>query len=270
MTVAPHDPVALFGGVYSNHLALGATLADAASEGASAVYCLGDLGAFGPHPDRTCEMIRSTGIPTVQGNYDHSLGHDLDDCRCGYTDPRDNHFAALSYRYTYANTSRDHRAWMRTLPPAIRFDLQGGTGRRRVLLYHGSPRRTNEFLWESACSDHFLEYLLERAQADVLCVSHTGLPWTRALRGGRRVVNVGAIGRPANDGQPSVVYALLRAETGGGTHVEWRRVAYDHRQLAGEMRLEGLPEEFVETIETGWWTTCLEVLPFKERARGRY
>jgi hypothetical protein len=31
-----------------------------------------------------------------------------------------------------------------------------------------------------------------------------------------------------------------------------------------------LPDEFIETIETGWWTTCLEVLPMKERARGIY
>ena len=26
--------------------------------------------------------------------------------------------------------------------------------------------------------------------------------------------------------------------------------------------------EFVETVLTGWWTTCLEVLPAKERRRG--
>ena len=31
--------------------------------------------------------------------------------------------------------------------------------------------------------------------------------------------------------------------------------------LADEMRGEKLPAEFIETIETGWWTTCLEVLP---------
>lgn len=47
-------------------------------------------------------------------------------------------------------------------------------------------------------------------------------------------------------------------------------VEYDHRRLAREMRDERLPEEFVETILTGWWTTCLEILPAKERARGRF
>jgi diadenosine tetraphosphatase ApaH/serine/threonine PP2A family protein phosphatase len=259
--------VALFGGVYSNHLALAATLEDAAREGVDEAVCLGDLGAFGPHPDLACEIVRRSGIPVIQGNYDHSLGHGLPDCCCGYTDPRDNAFAALSYRYTYRHTDPAHRAWMRELPAEIRVALQG----REVLLCHGSPRRTNEFLWESACSDAFLVWLLDACGADTLCVTHTGLPWSRELAGGRRVVNVGAIGRPANDGDTRVVYAILTAdEEGGAPNVEWRKVAYDHRALASEMRAERLPEEFVATIETGWWTTCLEVLPAKERARGRY
>ena len=34
-------------------------------------------------------------------------------------------------------------------------------------------------------------------------------------------------------------------------------LAYDHHRLAGEMRAEQLPEEFIETILTGWWTSCL-------------
>jgi len=36
------------------------------------------------------------------------------------------------------------------------------------------------------------------------------------------------------------------------------------------MRGAGLPEPFVETVETGWWTTCLEIVPPPERSRGRY
>jgi hypothetical protein len=58
--------------------------------------------------------------------------------------------------------------------------------------------------------------------------------------------------------------------TGGTLHVEFVPIEYDHGRLAREMRAEKLPEEFVDTILTGWWTTCLEVLPGKERKRGRY
>ena len=45
-------------------------------------------------------------------------------------------------------------------------------------------------------------------------------------------------------------------------------IDYNYRKLAEEMRKEKLPNEFIETILTGWWTTCLEVLPAKERIKG--
>ncbi len=137
--------VAVFGGVYSNHLALAAALRDVRRRGVDAVYCLGDLGAFGPHPDRVFPLLHEHGVQCLQGNYDNSIGHELPDCQCGYTDPRDNHFARLSYAYTLANTSPANRAWLRGLPMQRRLDL----GHYRLLLCHGSPRKRNEFLWES-------------------------------------------------------------------------------------------------------------------------
>ena len=82
-------------------------------------------------------------------------------------------------------------------------------------------------------------------------------------------MNVGALGRPANDGRTDVWYTVLEAR-GRDLHVEFVPVTYDHEALAAEMRSEELPEEFVETILTGWWTTCLEILPGKERAAGRW
>ena len=81
-------------------------------------------------------------------------------------------------------------------------------------------------------------------------------------------MNAGAIGRPANDGRTEVGYALV--ELDAEVRVEWVSVRYDHEALASEIESEGLPQEFAETIRSGWWTTCLENLPAKERARGRY
>lgn len=256
--------IAVFGGIYSNDRALAAAIEDARRRHAEALFCLGDLGAFGPHPDRIYPLLREAGVQCLQGNYDNSLAGGLADCQCGYTDPRDNYFARLSYQYTFRNTSEENKAWLGTLPMTLRLTLGG----RRVLLCHGSPRKINEFLWESTSSDSFLEYLLDAAQADVVCVTHTGIKWHRSLPADRRFVNVGVLGRPENDGCTSVWYALLSAEP-AGVRVEFVPVAYDFRALAADMEREHLPSEFVETILTGWWTTCLEVLPHKERARGR-
>jgi len=83
------------------------------------------------------------------------------------------------------------------------------------------------------------------------------------------LVNVGAIGRSANDGQTHVWYAVLDL-TGEAPDAAFIPLRYDHERLAEEMRAEGIAEPFVKTVETGWWTTCLEILPAKERARGMY
>src|SRR5262249_3917224 len=160
-------------------------------------------------------------------------------------------------------------------------------GGYRVRMVHGSPRQVNEFLWESTSADAFLGRLLAAYQADVLLCTHTGIPWVRRLPaelGGGLIVNVGAIGRPANDGQTSVWYAILDGPPFDGAQGEWngadpvilseaqrsRRievelvaVPYDYEQLCAAMRAESLPPEFIETIATGYWTTCLEILPAK-------
>ena len=258
--------IAVFGGVYSNHLALETAITDARERGAERIYCLGDLGGFGPHPDRVFPLLQDADVTVIRGNYDDSIARGLGDCQCGYTDPRDNHFARLSYQYTLHNTSDRWREWMGGLPSEHRLALGG----RQVLMCHGSPRRMNEFLWESTTSTHFLEILATVYQADVILATHTGLPWKRSLSAKRLFANVGALGRPANDGRSRVWYALLDATRGGEIDVEFVPVEYDHERLADEMRDESLPEEFVDTIVTGWWTTCLEILPAKERRRGRF
>jgi diadenosine tetraphosphatase ApaH/serine/threonine PP2A family protein phosphatase len=256
--------LAFFGGIYSNWLALSAAVDDVRRRETDALYALGDFGAFGPHPDRVFPILLASGAQLIQGNYEESLSTGAEDCHCGYTDPRDNHFAQISYDYTAANTSPDWKRWMGSLPKTRRLEVAG----RKVLLVHGSPRKINEFLWESTTPVVFLEKLLTDFDANVLVCTHTGLHWKRKLPSGRLVVNAGVLGRPANDGRTNVWYARLAF--GRDVEAEFIPVEYDFEALAREMREEKLPAEFVETIQTGWWTTCLEILPAKERERGRY
>ena len=261
----PFARILAFGGVYNNHCALAALLEEASRLGVEAIYCLGDLGGFGPSPNRVWPLLTEGGVRLIQGNYEESLASGAHDCACGYTDPRDNHFALLSYQYTARETAAEFKAWMGEQPHHRRVRV----GERELLLVHGSPRRTNEFLFHSTSPAPFLEALVRQHACDGILCTHTGLHWQRRLANGADVVNVGVIGRPANDGTTHVWYAVIE-ERGNELAIEHRPLVYDHQALAREMAAEELPPEFIETVLTGWWTTCLEILPPKERAASRY
>jgi predicted phosphodiesterase len=255
--------IGVCGGTYGNPYALRAFVADAAARGCQRLFCLGDLGGFGAEIDALWPVLTGAGVECIAGNYDVALARADPDCGCGYRDPQDNEFAQLIYDYTLAHTSRAFAAWMGRLPTQRRERLGGCA----VHLVHGSPLALNDFWWESLPeAEHRLR--VAGSGAGVICCTHSGLPWQRRV-GRTLVVNVGVLGKPANDGRREVWYAVLDLD-GGSARAELVPLEYDWAAQAASMRRAGLPGPFAETIETGWWTTCVEILPPRERAAGRF
>ncbi|HEU5007041.1 MAG TPA: metallophosphoesterase family protein, partial [Jatrophihabitantaceae bacterium] len=255
--------IGVCGGPYANPYALRAFVHDARSRGCERLFCLGDLGGFGAEIDPLWPLLSEAGVECIAGNYDVALARGDSDCGCGYRDPRDNEYAQLIYDHTRANTSAAFAAWMGRLPTERRLEIGGC----QVHLVHGSPLALNDFWWDSL-PEHEHRTRASASGEDVILCSHSGLPWQRRI-GEQLAVNVGVLGKPANDGQRNVWYAVLDIEN-GQAHAELVALHYDWQAQAASMRAAGVPEPFVETIETGWWTTCLEVLPPKERSAGRY
>lgn len=255
--------IGVCGGPYANPYALRAFVADARARGCQRLICLGDLGGFGAEMDPLWPILRDNDVECIAGNYDVAVYRADPDCGCGYRDPRDNEFAQLSYDHTLAATSRAFAAWMGTLPTEHRETIDGVA----VHLVHGSPLALNDFWWESRSDAEHAERVAASG-ADVVLCTHSGLPWQRRIAA-TLVVNVGVIGKPANNGSRDVWYAILDIHN-GQVEAELVPLAYDWPAQAASMRAAGLPEPFVETIETGWWTTCLEILPPRERAAGRF
>ncbi|MBA3249363.1 MAG: radical SAM protein [Geodermatophilaceae bacterium] len=256
--------LALCGGVYSNPYALRAFVEQARARGADRLVCLGDFGAYGAEPEAIWPLLVNNGIECLAGNYEVAIGSRQPDCGCGYADDADNAYAAIAYDYTLRHTSEQFAAWMRTLPTERR-EIVDGTD---VHLVHGSTMAVNDFWWESLpIEQHRLRVAASRA--DVICCTHSGLPWISRF-GKTLVVNVGVLGRPANDGGRNVWFALLDLEPGVPPRAELVALDYDWAAQAASIRAAGLPEAFALAVETGCWTTCLEVVPPLERSRGRY
>lgn len=255
--------IAAFGGPYSNPYALRALLTDAERRGCQRIFCLGDLGGFGAEPAALWPLLQQGHVECIAGNYDVAIGRGDPDCGCGYRDPRDNEFAQIAYDYTRAHTSPAFAAWMGTLPTERRETIEDV----EVHLVHGSPIGLNDFFWESLPDDE-IRRRVQASGADLVLCTHSGLPWQKRVDE-VLVVNVGVLGRPANDGRREVWYAVLDIAHGEAT-AELIPLSYDWAAQAASMRAAGLPEAFTETIETGWWTTCLQILPPAERAQGRF
>lgn len=249
--------IALCGGPYNNFEAVKSFLKE--TESYEFRFCLGDLGGFGPFPDRTIELIKNSNLICIQGNYDYAVGHSEPECGCGYLDPRDRHFAQVSFDYTLKNTSEKHKPWLRSLPKQIELSW----GQKKILLCHGSPNEVNEFVWDSETSDDKVNYWLEKFKVDGFCATHSGLPWLRETTIGFWM-NVGVLGRPAHEGHRQVYYATIDRNQ-EILRPRLHLLSYDYQSLIAAMIEEQLPVEFSQAVERGVWTTCSQILPEAER-----
>lgn len=245
--------IALCGGPYSNYSAVEKFLEETKSFPYR--FCLGDMGGFGPHPDKTIDLLRSAGVLCLKGNYDHSVGFGEKDCGCGYIDPRDRHFAQLSYDYTFRKTSLRNRLWLQSLPDEIELHWNG----KKILLCHGSPDSVNEFVWESEIDQEKMKKWFFENNVQLICCTHSGIPWTKTFN--ENVwFNVGVLGRPAHENSSRVFYGTVSSDLKAELHP----MNYDFQPVLNDMKLEGLPAEFQESLISGHWTTCSNILPPEE------
>jgi predicted phosphodiesterase len=166
--------IALLSDLHANAPALRAVLDDLdrreAARAFNAVYCLGDLGGYAAEPNEVQELIMALGCPVVLGNYDEGVGFDREDCGCRYTRPFEIAMSDISFRWTREHTTTEHKAWLRTLPREIRLEIGG----YRVLLCHGSPRDTTEYLFENR-SDGYLRQFTAGGRADAHAEARLGV-----------------------------------------------------------------------------------------------
>lgn len=234
--------LAAFSDIHGNIHALNAVLSDIAARGTDGVVCLGDLVGYGAFPNEVIERIRAQGIPTILGNYDDGAGFDKEECGCAYTDPADIERGDRSLRWTQQTLTAENKAWLRSLPRELRFEMEG----RRVLCVHGSPRRINEYLYEDR-PERSLVRMFEGMAADVVLCGHTHLAYHRRIAE-VHLVNTGSVGRP-RDGDPRAGYALL--SLGADLTVTFPRVPYDAERAAQGIEASGLPAEFAQALRVG-------------------
>lgn len=256
-------PLLVFGGPYSNLQATIAMRADADRLGlpASNVICTGDVVAYAAAPEETTQLIRDWGIAVVAGNCEEQLAEGAADCGCGFEEGSVcDRLSRGWYPYALGHISAASQAWMAGLPTRLDIRYRG----LDICLLHGGASENNRFLFasEHAKLESEFEAACRARPCDVVLAGHAGIPFIAPLSHGFWV-NAGVIGMPANDGTPDGWYCLIEP-VDGDVRVQLRRLSYDHRAAAADMRRAGHANGYARTMVTGIWPSH-DVLPDQER-----
>ena len=243
---------AILSDIHANLEALGAVLADADAEGATALLGLGDLVGYGADPGPCVDRLAERGATLVAGNHEWGAAGLVD---VSWFNPA----ARAAILWT-----RDH------LPPdAGRYleDLPLTTTVGDATLVHASPRNPDEWEYLTSADDGFEVFGDFETRLCFIGHSHRPGVWSMGssgpdhaasfrawplrikLESGRRyVINVGSVGQP-RDRDPRAAYALWDVER---REVEIRRVDYDHRAAAAKILAAGLPRLLADRLARGF------------------
>ncbi|MBI2893921.1 MAG: YfcE family phosphodiesterase [Deltaproteobacteria bacterium] len=155
--------------VHADLHALRDALAQLERLGCDAIVCAGDLLDWGLFPEQTIALLREARIPCIRGNHDRWAVAECQDAS------------------GWDLTSRAVR-FLDGLPTSWRRTIEGV----RVVVWHARPGNDMDGIYPDQTAPDELLGILERADADVLVVGHTHLPFCHRTRRGL-VVNPGAL-----------------------------------------------------------------------------
>lgn len=238
--------------IHANLVALEAVLAEAAQEPYDAVWCLGDLVGYGPHPNECVERVRALDpLVCLVGNHDKAVLGELDINSFNID-------ARTAILWTREALALENRQYLQSLEPLQTIG--------DFTLAHASPRQP---IWEYVLNRYIARENFPYFDTPYCLVGHTHVPvvyneaagpdgecgeiapdYARplALNSQRLIINPGSVGQP-RDSIPDSAFAFLDTET---RVWEYRRTAYDIAATQREMRAARFPERLIVRIAYGW------------------
>ncbi len=260
-------PLVVFGGPYSNLHALDALLAEAGRLGISPdnMISTGDLVAYCADARGVVDRFRETGIRFIRGNCEDQIAAGAADCGCGFAPGGEcDRLSSNWFAHAMRELDDERRAFLGAAPERLDIVFNG----LRIAVVHGAATRQNRFVFASTPA-RIKAHDLDLLGVDAIFAGHSGLPFTQSIDG-RLWHNAGALGMPANEGDPRVWFSLVFAgEQPGELHIEHRALSYDHDGASAAMKRAMLPPEYARTLADGLWPNCDSLAPPEVAMQGR-
>lgn len=197
---------------------------DAICRRAGGILCLGDISGKGD-TDRCLRLLQQNNAICIHGNYDLATAEIY----------WSSEFFKSKYdlKESMKNISLSSIDEILTFPSRLRIKAAG----KRILMVHDSPEGGKERLGPKTPASR-LAYLADAAQADIVLMGHSHLPFVRSVNN-VLFINPGSIGNIKDaDARPS--YAMLDLSSG---EAEIIKLDEDLSEVSAKCRLENIHTE---------------------------
>ena len=232
--------IGLISDVHGNLHALKAVLVSLENEDVEFTLCAGDLVCYGAQPSGVIKLMRERGIPSVCGNYDYAVAHDLDTASRTPSSPRNEPLKRAALRWTLENAGPSDKRYLASLPWVMRFAFEG----LHVAVVHAGLEYLDA--WYEPEYPQAMEQLARRVDADVIVMGHTHRAFAHRVSS-RAMINPGAVGRSL-DGDTRAAFAVLDTNT---LEIGFHRVRYDLKGAVRMIEKSGMPLEIARLVERG-------------------
>ena len=220
--------------IHANAGALAAVLAAAAARHVDALLVAGDFVGYYYEPAQVLAQLRDWQVFSVRGNHEDMLERAAQDA---------DFLAACTRRYgsglaTALDALDDAQRTQLTSLPRSRRLLLGG---RRILLCHGSPWSTDEYLYPDAQPGRWAA--LQALDADIVICGHTHYRMARRF-GPTLFLNPGSVGQQ-RDRVAGAAWALLDTDD---LSTALRAEPYDVDRPAAQARLRDPALDYLHDV----------------------
>jgi putative phosphoesterase len=244
--------IALFSDIHANLPAITAMFKSMDKHQPDAIYCLGDLVGYHVWPNEVIAEIRKRSIATLAGN------HDLKPVN--FPPISTEELAHSDAAYAYHIVGAKERNYLQTLPAHISLTYKIKDEKFNILMVHGSPKSVNEYVLEDTDENYVLN-MMDEANADILFVGHTHLPYQRVLQNKKGefklIINIGSAGKP-KDNNPKGAYVLMHIAENTSLKIkenlpqfEFIRFDYDIEKAANAIIDSPLPINLADRLMGG-------------------
>lgn len=224
--------IAAFGDIHSNHIALKACLEEVERIGVDGIVFLGDYVSDCACPQKTLALLGEIASQHrcwfIRGNREEYMMDHAD----GKNEWSDNSQSG-SLLYTYENLTAVDLTWFRSLPIAMKVEIEGAPD---FEICHGAQWQTRVMLLPG--TEH-VDRMIAQMETNLMLCAHTHEAFI-IEKNGKTIVNGGSLGLPCG-GDNAAAFAVIELRDGKWSP-ELMRVRYDTGEAVREFRESGFME----------------------------